>query len=615
MDPTPNFRMSASRKCMAATTGIQAPKKTIRHTSIAPPGELRRLHDILSDQIPGEPGKIGIMACIDCQLSDNIKSCTSKVLGRSTCAILQESFEKELGFRISTEIPASAPALALETLCRAQAQMQYRQRPRRCKSITWDSTVEFIDRAQKQINKYGQTGMVKVKKDWWKDPTQLKACECFLTTGKYLDALTALPCEDVSKVVSLLPPEIADVVMGISFKVGKLEELNADEYRIDMTEHAEDERLLNTDVCADPGDLSNKPNSTVESCDEDVTKLAAHRRLLAEYFDSRLDDRLFCRYSGRLKRPAAYPKIEVSTQNLKSVYAKTNGWGPTAHIVSCQTRSDRPLISPVRFSQTYMAMKFHRLGKGCASQVEFLNDLNGQMLELTNHCVVTEPFISDDRLLLRTQSWIYAHNLDPESKEFVQAFLNGNRIASYRRNDPMTWACRHLSTNPDGYSYDFDRPQEAAEFRRCTECAFEYQTDTLKSIPVNWTDVSPQPIAKGFCAVVTTWRDFGRCLTPYDPRWAAHFVEYSEPYFTSRFPAQNQQLRDPAEEEPANDWDLGGILRAYEGCDELIETERSLHRSVLKFMLSTEKQIQVWKEVDERKEKLRELKRQRQRGL
>ncbi|PVH73700.1 hypothetical protein DL98DRAFT_519743 [Cadophora sp. DSE1049] len=263
-----------------------------------------------------------------------------------------------------------------------------------------------------------------------------------------------------------------------------------------------------------------------------------------------------------------------------------------------------------------MAMKLHRLGKGCARQIEFLNDMNGQMLEnMTNHFVVTEPFISEDRLLVRTQSWIYAHSLDPESKAYVQAFLNGNCIESYKRNDPMTWACRHLNTDPDGYIYDFDHPEEAAKLRRCNECAFEYQIDTVKSIPRNWTSVSPQPITKDFCAVIAIWRDFGRCPTPYDPRWAAHFVEYTEPYFTSRFPARNQQLRNPAEEEPANDWELGGIMRAYERCDELIETERSLHTSVLRLLLSTEKERKRFEEVDERKEKLKELERQRQRGL
>ena len=50
-------------------------------------------------------------------------------------------------------------------------------------------------------------------------------------------------------------------------------------------------------------------------------------------------------------------------------------------------------------------------------------------------------------------------------------------------------------------------------------------------------------------------------------------------------------------------------------CDELIETERSLHRSVLKLLLSTEEQRKVLESADVRKENLRELESKSQRGL
>lgn len=127
----------------------------------------------------------------------------------------------------------------------------------------------------------------------------------------------------------------------------------------------------------------------------------------------------------------------------------------------------------------------------------------------------------------------------------------------------------------------------------------EYRFDIVKTIPVNWTLVSSHPIGDAFCAVVTVYRDFGRCLTPYDPRWAAHFVEYEFSGFTGDFPAENQILRNPAEEECATDWELGGIMKAFEGTDEIVAIELSLHESVLKNMLSTEESRK--REVEEKR--------------
>ncbi|KAK0101587.1 hypothetical protein ONS95_006751 [Cadophora gregata] len=600
--------ISALEKPKYLTNEAEAPKGAIRYISIAPPSALQSLQNSFQDYILNFPIQFRAIACIDCQLSDKSKPDLSKVIRRSPSAILQQIFEDELDSRHS---PSNRhPDTESPSQHQAQVQYQHRFRPR--KSITWDSSIEVKDRTQEELTKYGRTGMVEVKEDWWKDPDQLKACECFLSTGKYLDALMALPCGDVKRTVSLLPPKIVRMIMGISSQVGTMGELAPEEYR-DSTDSSDDEPLLISDIGADTGDRNDDANIEIAICDVDVQEMAAHRRLLAEYLDRRLDRHLFCRYSGRLKRPARCPKLELRTQGIEVIYASTKSWGPTAHIVSLATRSDRPLISPIRFSQAYMAMKLYRLGDDCTTQLEFLHDMHGQCLEnMANHYVSTKPFISGDRLLLRSQFWIYAHKLEPKSKAYVQNFLNGNWIAPYRPNATMTWACRHINTNPQKYIYDFKHPEEAAKLRRCAECAFEYQIDTVKSIPVSWTSVSPRPITEGFCAVITVWRDFGRCLTPYDPRWAAHFAEYTEPTFTSRFPARNQQLHNPAEEEPANDWELGGIMRAYEGCDELIETERSLHRAVLKIFLSTKEERLEFEERDERKEKLKEIETQRQ---
>jgi len=580
---------SASRKRKARITEAELPKKAARHSSIPTPEATLTAHANIRNEIPDQPRKFPMMAFLDCRLLIKIRSWTSKLMGSNPSVTLQQSSEGDA-------VPNPEP------LCHDQAQVQYQNRPGHRRTITWDPTIEFKDRPQSQISNYARTSTVEVEIDWWKDPVQLKACESFLSTGKYLDAFMSLSYEDVRKIVCLLPPEIVNMVLSISAKVGRMEELMPEEYQDGV------------DYVDSPRTVSNA-DADAES-EEDAREMVDCRRVLAEYFDSRLDGYLFCRYSGVLKRPASCPKRELSRQTLDSLYESTRGWGPTAHIVSPETRSDRPLISPIRFSQAYRAMKLHCLGKGSTRDIFFLDLMHGYLLDdKINHYVVTDPFISDDRFLIRTQYWIYAHNLDPESNTYVQAFLNGN-CPSWGQEIPMAWACRHFSTNSNVPIYDFDRPEEAARLRRCNECAFEYQIETVRQIPVNWTSVSPAQIAdESFCAVVTLWRDFGRCLTPYDPRWAAHFVEYTEPYFTSCFPAENQQLRNPDKEEPANDWELGDIRRAYERCDELIETERSLHRSVLKLLLSTEEQRKVLESADVRKENLRELESKSQRGL
>ena len=586
MGSNPSREGSALKKRKARTDEAELPTKAARLASIPISEATLTAHAKTRDGIPCQPKKSSIMAFLDCRLSNKIKSWTSKLMGSNPSATLQQSSERNMA-------PTSEP------LGYDQAQVQYQNRPGHRRSITWDSTIEFIDRPQSQISKYARTSTVEMEIDWWKYPVQLKACECFLSTGEYLDAFMALSYEDVRKIVCLLPPEIVNMVLSISAKVGRMEELTPEEYQ-DGMEYADSPRTVsNADADAES--------------EEDALEIVAHRRLLAEYLDSRLEAYLFCRYSGVLKRPASCPKRELSRQTPETLYEATRGCGPTAHILSLETRSDRSLISPIRFSQVYKAMKLHRLGKGSARDISFLDLMYGYLLDdKINHYIVIDPFILDDRLLLRTQYWTSAHILEAERKAYIQAFLNGN-CPSWGQKLPMAWACRHLNTSSS--NYDFDHPEEALKLRRCNECAFEYQIDTVKQIPVNWTSVSPAQIAnESFCAVVTTWRDFGRCLTPYDPRWAAHFVEYTEPYFTTCFPADNQQLRNPNEEEPANDWELGGIRRAYERCDELIETERSLHRSVLKLLLSTEEQRKVLESVDARKEKLRELESKSQRG-
>lgn len=161
-----------------------------------------------------------------------------------------------------------------------------------------------------------------------------------------------------------------------------------------------------------------------------------------------------------------------------------------------------------------------------------------------------------------------------------------------------------ISTPPHLKSiYDFKNPEDAAQVRRCTECAMEYQIDTLKSIPtlrfLKSNYIVPD---SAFCALITVWRDFGRFLTPFNPRWQAHFIGYEHDAFQRTWPADKQKARSEDEEECATDWTVGGIKRAFEGVDEYMEFEYALdERSQVKFLVSTEASRKLWREEEERK--------------
>ncbi|KAH7370007.1 hypothetical protein BKA65DRAFT_471249 [Rhexocercosporidium sp. MPI-PUGE-AT-0058] len=475
-----------------------------------------------------------------------------------------------------------------------------RPRPRSRKRISWDPKIVAKWRTQKQIKNYITT-FVDIEEHWWDDPDQLKACESFLTTsdGRLLDALMGLTPVDVQKMVMQIPVKVKDMVLSISRKLAESEEIVEGEL---MAEGIEDTDIETEDDEEDDTVEEEKMNQNF--ADEKI----ARQNVLLEYVESRLEDFIFCRYQGTLRQPSVCPKAALRSQSITIVDQATKDHGPTSYIVSLVPCRNRPLLSPIRFSQVQMAMKLYRQDKQYKHWIKSLKDIAGYFGNPANHFMSSECWITDDRLLVRTQSWVYAHNLEPESKAYVQAYLNGDHLLIYDRSPMTSWACRHLNASPDKHMFDFDNPEESAKVHRCDKCAMEYRIDIAKSIPVSWTLVSPHSIVgDAFCAVVTVYRDFGRCLTPYDPRWMSHFLEYEYSGFTGAFPAENQMVRNPAEEECANDWEVGGIMRAFEDADETDPIELSLHESVLKLLLSTEEER--WEEAEE--ERMVELERQR----
>ncbi|KAG4438033.1 hypothetical protein IFR05_006492 [Cadophora sp. M221] len=588
MYSTSHNEASASTKRKASPGSVTMPKKAIKVISLPPPESLtQQMNGILRganrDKISNPP----TFGCIDCQVSGESTCSHSGMATSNRFAIPQTNFEAELQSRLSPSAP----------------QLQSLLQPRSGKRISWDPEIIPIERTQKQISYYMSGGE---EEHWWDDPNLLQACESFLTTsdGKLLDALMSLTQMDVLNIVMQVPEKIKRMILDISRKFAEAEEMNRmNEWenwagRIDA-----DEEFTNADAENETEVEEDDADDQEEMLRNLAAEKIAHRRLLAEYLDSRLDDYMFCRYQGIIQHPCMCPKAELGSRGVATVHQSTKKHGPSSYIVSFQGFRNRPLLSPIRFSQACMAMKLYRQGKDYKHWIKSIKDIAWNHVKTTSHFVSADIWVTNDRLLVRTQSWIYAHSLDPASKNYVQKFLNGYHLPSYEKNPLSSWACRHLAISPSKkHIFNFDNPEESTKIRQCEECALEYRIDVVKTIPVNWTPDSPRAIGDdAFCAVVTVYRDFGRCLTPYDPRWAAHFVEYELNGFAEEFPAENQKLRDPAEEECATDWQLGGIMKAFEGMDEIDPSERSLRRPVLKILLSTEDSR---KEEAKRKKKL-----------
>ncbi|KAL2072388.1 hypothetical protein VTL71DRAFT_11731 [Oculimacula yallundae] len=634
---------STKRKISIDT--IANPSKLRKVVAINPPQSPRRRRSILrggSRETISTPPQCEHIAC--------------RLSGTGTCrepettpfAILEEEVTSRNTI-LASELPPYPPE--------PQPQPQPDPRPR--KSISWHPTVTDSNRTQTDLENYHEL-VYGPNKFWWEDQHLLKACESVLTSpGKLLDAFMVLSPEDVNNIVVELPVPIRKMAMEISRQLAdnrdmlewegedSMEGSEVDEELMmiyetwktaeyatgdegpigghDSSKDAEDatgdEKSMrgsgssehNSEKTEDeePLDVDSETQKTKDQSRElynrvDISYIApeeslAHRRALLEYLDSRLDQFIFCRYLGAIQVPAVSPLSIQRDADPTSVDGMTKRHGPTSYIVSHFNCKTRPFLSPIRFSQASMAMKEYRLGQNPKRWIRTLKDFDVHYGKTANHCVSLDYWITNDRLLVRTQSWIYAHSDTPQAEKIRRNFLNGEIIPAYDNGNIMSWMCRHLMSNPDKHLFDFMNPQESAKLQRCKECAMEYRIDVVKSIPVNYTSVTHHPLIN-FCAVVTVWRDFGRCLSPYDPRWAAHFSEYESGSFTSHFPVEKQAARCASEEECATDWELGGIMRAYEGSDDYhVATELSLRGPILKWLVSTEESRQ--READEIKAK------------
>ncbi len=432
-------------------------------------------------------------------------------------------------------------------------------RSRTRKVVTWAPEVVFINHTQMQLQKYLSLDLPK-EIDWWEIQTEVDAFAATLRSGKLLKAVQDIPSQEMNRIADGLPVSLMSAVKKVTSDI-----------RGNMAE--------DYDIRSDNGD--------------DELELVTYRRELLQYLDTRLDNLMFCRYDGCMVEPDTCPRSEMQRQGINDVYELGPAFGPAGHIVNDWDRSDRPLAWPICFSQAYMAMKYDRVGKDGRLWVSSLSThLAYSVLGMANHWWSSVPLLRDDRLLVRTQSWIYIPNLDATSRKYAQSFMSGAKMEEYAgaiTSDQITWSCRHLNAAPHlKPMYDFENPDSTAYIRNCTECAMEYQIDTLKSIPIlRFLRPNYMVSNNAFCALITVWRDFGRCLTPYDPRWQAHFIEYERDEFRHNFPADEQIARSEEEEECATDWPVGGIRRAFEGVDEYMDFEYALdENSQVRFLVS-----------------------------
>lgn len=437
MDSIQSNEASASAKRKACLNSVAMPKKAVKVISISPPeSQKQSLSGILlglnRDKVIQSP----TFGCIDCRVSREGTCPHSNMTGSSIFAISQTSFEAELQSWLSS--PAPRP--------------QSLPRARSGKRISWDPEIIPKERTQKQISSYTSLYIDIEQAQWWENPLLLKACESFLMTsdGKLLDALMGLTPMDVLNIVMQIPVQIKTMILDISRKFAESQEMHRMREWERLTASIEgDEEFTNTDADNETEFEEDNADDQEETNRKFIAEKIAHRRVLLEYLDSRLDDYMFCRYQGILQQPTVYPKAALRSQGIGVVDQATKTYGPTSYTVSFTLCRNRPLLSPIRFSQAYMTMKLYRLGKDYKPWIRSIKDIAGYYSKATNHYMASESWITDDRLLVRTQSWIYAHNLEPESKEYVQSFLNGDHLPAYEKNQLTSWACRHLITGPN----------------------------------------------------------------------------------------------------------------------------------------------------------------------
>jgi hypothetical protein len=196
---------------------------------------------------------------------------------------------------------------------------------------------------------------------------------------------------------------------------------------------------------------------------------------------------------------------------------------------------------------------------------------------------LNEIFVVEERglrLLHRKQDWFFGTGKDMKKLEIaVRQALWLEAPASLK---PYPGVCRHFKRAGIHFNllFFFASIPGPSKLYRCDECALEWQIDMV--------DIKTEN-SSGLALVFTVWRDLGRCLSPFDPRWTAHFEEYEgdeykrDYFYLHDETGPNKGWRE--DEEPVNDWALGGIRKAFEmDQDWKLDVEACLTRKQLKLL-------------------------------
>jgi hypothetical protein len=253
----------------------------------------------------------------------------------------------------------------------------------------------------------------------------------------------------------------------------------------------------------------------------------------------------------------------------------------------CKDRQWNALsLKPIDFAHTQKGMKAesHELRhslfnpfKSPRTTLYMGADKTYRVIQLNEVFVVEEKGL---RLLHRKQDWFFGTGKNMEKLETaVRQALWLQAPASLR---PYPGVCRHFKRKEIHFNllYFFSSIPGPSKLYRCDECALEWQIDMV--------DIKTEN-SFGLALVFTVWRDLGRCLSPFDPRWTAHFEEYEGDEYKMGF----FRLHDETEpnkgwredEEPVNDWALGGIRKAFEMDEDWeLDVEACLTRKHLKLL-------------------------------
>jgi hypothetical protein len=330
-----------------------------------------------------------------------------------------------------------------------------------------------------------------------------------------------------------------------------------------------------------------KVKSTYDAPVSDLTKkisdpdeLKSYKQLLKQYLLNYLDEKTNQRYlcrASELFHLTSWHRYNLATPSF-SIEC------PSQQVLNCNPSIHRLFIAPFRFSQIQHAMKLFRHGMSYGKR---LKPLPNALPEIgTNFsCVRTSEVypVADEehgeRLFSRIQNW-YHTSPDIENPLSEKEMKRLGPLMG--RDSSMTHLCSHLmeryskDKNQGFILWDYDDLDSNPRVRRCEHCALEYRYD--------WYEAGQY----GSGLVLTTWRDFGKCLTPFDPRWRVHFEEYDDiapvPDHVAKFrkvfarfecPGSDSRSKDEEKlrwlvdmEPAAPSWEVGQIQKMFEGNDE-----------------------------------------------